>query len=65
MEVKYDFHPTLGEHGERELPTLQKSGVSERWCESAGIVYNNLLTLKYNMFEKAKVIAIFAMALFL
>ena len=24
MEVKNDFHPTLGEHGERELPTLQK-----------------------------------------
>lgn len=24
MEVKYGLHPTLGEHGERELPTLQK-----------------------------------------
>ena len=24
MEVKYGLHPTLGEHGERELPGLQK-----------------------------------------
>ena len=24
MEVKYGLHPTLGEHGERELVSLQK-----------------------------------------
>ena len=24
MEVKYGLHPTFGEHGERELPSLQK-----------------------------------------
>ena len=44
MEVKYGLHPTLGEHGERELLFLQKSGLSERQRESAGKAYRPYIT---------------------
>mgnify|MGYP000744999062 CR=1 FL=1 len=39
MEVKYGLHPTLGEHGERELSSLTKSGLCERRRESTGKAY--------------------------